>query len=262
MPQPRIPSNSRLNSTDPPCGVSAHPEDCLCDVVVVTPTKIARRISPETFWGMKMAFDAGYGHETDEEILKLFEALALAKDAAVNLQNFDRFDSRGKLRASSELREKILQFLKEGNSIVDAPRTFKESWGNCLASITAGNTSAVWSWSEKFWAQIEDFIMEHDEWCGYRALMREFNIDRGPATVVERLYRDAVKNESAPALAYAREMYINSPRASRKWIHKKLSQRGYSLTDDQLRQVRTRLREAGLVPDRTVTVGEWREQQD
>lgn len=257
MPAPRIPHNSRLHDTSPPCGVSAHPPDCLCDVVIDDPVEIATNISQDTYWGMKIALDAGYDTETEEQLIDLLEALALAKDAQVNLKSFDRFE-QGKLRGSMELKDKLMLFLKEGNSIVDAPRTFQTSWGNCLASITAGNPSAIWGWPERFWAQIEDFIMEHDEWCGYRALMREFDIDRGPAQIIEKLYRDAHKSVSAAALAYARELYITSPRARTPWLIQKLEDRGYTLTNDQLIQLRARLREAGVIPDRNITVTEWR----
>ena len=250
-----------IQNSDPPCGVVAHPDDCLCDVKVVSPVEIENNIDPDKFWGMRIALDGGHSYDTDEDILSLLEALALAKDAVANMASFDRYDERGKLRASKELKVKLKQFLRDGNSIIDAPRTFGASWGLCLASLTQGTPSALWAWDEQFWAQIEDYIISHDTWCGYRALMQEFNIDRGPAQQLERLYRDVNYAEHAHALGYARQMYISSPRAHKTWIHKKLAERGYSLTDDQLRQVRTRLREAGLVPDRNMTMGEWREQQ-
>lgn len=244
-----------------PCGVAAHPEDCLCDVKVVSPVEIANNIDPEKFWGMRIALNGGHSYDTDEDILNLLEALALAKDAVANMASFDRVDERGKLRASMDLKAKLKQFLRDGNSIVDAPRTFQVSWGLCLASLTQGTPSTLWAWDEQFWAQIEDYIISHDTWCGYRALMKEFNIDRGPAQMLEKLYRDVNYAEHAKALAYAREMYISSPRAHKTWIHKKLAERGYSLTDEQLTQLRARLREARLVPDRTISVDEWRKQQ-
>lgn len=245
----------------PPCSVDAHEADCLCDVQIVSPVEIDDNIDPDRFWGMRAALNGGHSYDTDEDILNLLEALALAKDAAANMASFDRYDSKGVLRASMELRDQLLVFIGDGNSIVDAPRTFRTSWGNCLAAITKGVASTMWAWPERFWAQIEDYIFSHDEWCGYRALMREFNIERGPATALERLYKDAVKNESAPALAYARELYLKSPRAKTPWMKKKLAERGYTLTEDQLTQLRARLRESGLVPDRNITVAEWRQQQ-
>lgn len=249
-------------STDQaPCGVDAHAEDCLCDVKIVYPVEIANNIDPERFWGMGIALDGGHSYESDEDILNLLEALALAKDAVANMEGFDRYDVKGKLRASKDLKEQIYIFLKDGNSIVDAPRQFKTSWANCLAAITQGVPSAVWGWPERFWAQIEDFIMEQDEWCGYRALMRKFDIERGAAVTLERLYREATYAESAAALAYARELYLRSPRAKTPWMMKKLEQRGYTLTDDQLQQLRARLRQAGLTPDWNMTVSEFRDRQ-
>lgn len=250
-----------IQNSDPPCGVVAHPDDCLCDVNVVSPVEIANNIDPERFWGMEIALDGGHSYESDEDIVNLLEALALAKDAVANMEGFDRYDAKGKLRASKDLKEQICVFLKDGNSIVDAPRQFKTSWANCLAAITQGVPSAVWGWPERFWAQIEDFIMEQDEWCGYRALMRKFDIERGSAVTLERLYREATYAESAAALAYARELYLRSPRAKTPWMMKKLEQRGHTLTDNQLHQLRARLRQAGLTPDTTITVDQWRKNQ-
>lgn len=181
-------TNNR-KTDEAPCGVDAHAYDCLCDVKIVSPAQIAHNIDPERFWGMKVAMNAGYDVDSDEDILDLLEALALAKDAVENMAGFDRHDAKGKLRASKDLKEKIIIYLRDGNSIVDAPRHFETSWANCLAAITQGNPSVVWRWPERFWAEIEDFIFQHEKWCGYRALMREFDIERGAAVTLERLYR-------------------------------------------------------------------------
>lgn len=239
------------------CGQQGHDEECVCDVRVGHATEIAP-IDPERYWGMRIALDSGMTLDSPEEILDLLEALARAKDAAVNMRGFDREDTRGVLRASVELKNKIEDFLRQGNSIVDAPRHFCEPWANCVAAITGGRPSVVWSWPESFWAQIEDFICTQDEWCGYRRLMREFSIERGAAQTLERLYRDAEYAERTAALRYARSLLIQSPRCKRVWVIDKCAKAGYTVSEDDVTSIRSRLREAGLMPARSQSMADWR----
>ena len=239
------------------CGVAAHEEDCVCDVVIDEITEIAP-IDPERYWGMRFALEWKHNVDSPESILDLLEALAVAKDTAKNMSQWERLDRWGNKRASKDLKEGIEQYLQAGNSIVDAPHHFSKPWSECVAAVTQGVPSEVWSWSKSHWAHIEAFIFEHDEWCGYRALMRKFNMGRGAAVTVQRLYRTAEHNEQAKALQCARAYMIESPRQKREWFQKKVRAHGYEITDEQVVALRTRLRETGLIPPRNVPMADWR----
>jgi len=242
------------------CGVGAHDEDCLCDVTIETITQIAP-IDPERFWGMRFALERKHDLDSAESILDLLEALALAKDAAVNMANFDNVDAHGVVRASSELKTQVEQWVRDGNSIIDAPRAFSTSWANVLAAITKGTPSTVWSWSEPMWAQIEDWVMAHDEWQGYRACMRTFKIERGAAMTIERLYRHASHAEGSGAASAIRSLLLRSPRQKNSWVVAKCAELGYTIARADVTAMRSRLREQNMLPARGQKMSDWRATQ-
>ena len=253
------------------CGVEEHVEDCLCDVIVTEISKIAP-IDPERYWGMRFALGFNqYNLDSDEAIIDCFEALAHAKDTVSNLhtrtmkvedlENFERRDDRGFKRASKELKVKLKKFVKEGRSMLDAPSEFQCTWADCLGSLTQGRESEVWGWSREMWADIEAFILGQDEWCGYRALMRQFSIGRGPATQLENLYRHANFTDTARAHQCAKALLIQSPRAKGDWIIKKVKQNGLTISREQVISLRARLTEQGLIPKRGILMEDYRAEQ-
>lgn len=253
-------TRSKDSAVGSDCGVEAHDEDCLCDVAIGAITEIAP-IDPERFWGMRFALERKHDLDSAESILDLLEALALAKDAAVNMSNFDNVDAKGVVRASAELKTQVEQWVRDGNSIIDAPRAFSTSWANVLAAITKGTPSTVWSWSEPMWAQIEDWVMAHDTWQGYRACMRKFKIERGAAMTVERLYRDASHAEGSGAASAIRSLLLRSPRQKNAWVVAKCAELGYTITRADVTAMRSRLREQGLMPARSQKISDWRANQ-
>lgn len=258
-----------MNTTT--CGDSTHENDCLCDVEIKQISTIAP-IDPERYWGMRFALNAEHNLDSQQNILKLFEALCTAKDRVTvkmaepkkrrvdQLENFQRRDSKGRLLASKDLKNKLKQFVAEGRSMLDAPKEFNCTWSDCLGSLTQGAESEVWGWSQQFWAQLEAFMLGHDTWCGYRALMKQFNIGRGPATQLERLYRHANFTERARAHQCATALLIASPRAKSAWIIKKVGQQNLTITTEQVISLRARLTETGLIPKRGILMEEWRQQ--
>ncbi|MGA0710163.1 MAG: hypothetical protein ACO3O7_05695 [Ilumatobacteraceae bacterium] len=238
------------------CGVAAHSEECLCDVVVDDVCDIVP-LDPKTTWGLSFALNAGHHLEDPEAILNLLEALALAKDAAVNMVHFD--PRRGEVRATEKLRLRLKEWIEQGESLIDAPAQFRVSWGEILASLTQGQPSSMWAWSESMWAEIEDFIFAHDDWCGYRALMRRFDITRANAQSLEKLYREAVRRVPASTRAAMIAAILRSPVQKSHKIANMIGRDGHTVTADDVNRARHHLRKRGLLPVRDrQTISEWR----
>lgn len=228
------------------CGNKDHEEDCLCDVKLSKPTAVD--FHPDTHWGMKVATAAGYEWDAGpEKLLDLLEALAKAKDAMANMKTFDTVDRRGVARPSKDLRDKVFHWIKEGNSIIDAPDEFNESWGNVLAAITMGRPAPMWAWSEKDWAVFEDYC-DTQEKLSYRAIMREFDIPRGRAVSLVDLYGDSQRRSLLWRYNTIKRVLVSHPTQKNAFLCVKLSEAGVDTDPAEVTRVRSKLRALNLVP--------------
>ena len=237
------------------CGILEHDEDCLCDVHVAAPTVI-QAIDPKTFWALNLAMDAGHTFDDDESILNTLEALAKAKDASqyVNV----RGNRKRMLKVDMDLKKDIKSKIREGHSMADMPSILSNSWSNITYSLTQGAASMVWGWPKEFWGIVEDYIYTQETWPGFRALMKEFNIDRGPATIVERLYRDVCEERNYETYMRARQLTLNVPTRRLHWQMIYLEREGIKMERYELQAIRTRLRCINKIPKRMERMEDFR----
>ena len=240
------------------CGITNHNTDCLCDVVVANVSAI--NFDPTTFWGVEFAERAGYSWEDGpEKMLELLEALAKAKDIAANMKTFDNVDRRGVARASDSLRKSLGEWIASGQSIIDAPHEFKESWGNILAAMTSGRANELWAWREAQWAEFEDWVDIQGE-LRYRAIMGRFDVSRSVAVLLERFYRCDSRRERADTAAAIREVLISHPSQKNAWLCSKVAREtGVEVTPEEVTQIRSRLRHQNLVPRSSETLQAFRQ---
>lgn len=237
-----------MTSTALGCGTPEHKEDCLCDVDMSLSTQTGIHFDPATHWGVNVATSAGYEWDAGpEKLLDLLEALAKAKDAMSNMKTFDTVDRRGVARPSKELREKVIGWIKDGNSIVDAPDEFHESWGNILAALTMGHPAPIWAWSEKDWAVFEDYC-DTQEKLSYRAIMREFDLPRGRASKLVDLYGDEKRRSVLWRYNIIKKVIVDHPTQKNAFLVDKIAAAGVDSTPAEVTKVRARLRKLNLVP--------------
>lgn len=239
------------------CNVLAHDEECLCDVAIGEPTVI--EFDPTRFWGVRIAESAGFRwDEGPEKLLDLLEALAKAKDAAKNMASFDSMDKHGVARASKALHDDVVDWIGQGESIVDAPRQFKQSWGNVIAALTGGRPSELWTFSEQWWAEFEDWADTQDA-VRYRAITREFNISRSSAQTLQRLYATEQRVARLHKINRTKEIIVQYPRQKPKFLRRVIHEEtGWDITTDELGRLRAGLRRANKIPNHHERVTEFR----
>lgn len=95
--------------------------------------------------------------ETRDGLLDWLEAMVTAKDRfeehKARTKGADRVFGR-------PLREQLLAWLRQGDSIVDWPKHADMSWDDTLRLLTNGTRSKVWAWDEKRWIEVEGAILD------------------------------------------------------------------------------------------------------
>lgn len=236
------------------CGVAVHDDDCLCDVNVDEPTPI--NFDPKTHWGVKIAVSAGYTYESPEELLDLLEALAKAKDAYENMKNFDR-TYKGTFRVSKELVRDVKDWIRSGESIIDAVEHFREPWAHILAASTSGQPSQLWQFNEAKWAEFEDYFDEHPK-PTYRIVMRDLNVERGPAVLLCDMYGTQARADQQAMRRRLRELLIAHHGQRNNVFVDWLRNEGFDVDKERVTMMIRRLRHLDLIPRRGELVGEWR----
>lgn len=237
------------------CGTKDHEEDCLCDVHVDAPIAIFP-LDPKTFWGLKVAMDSGHTLDDTESILDVLEALCKAKDM---MQFVNLISNSGKpMRVNNDLRVATRNLIRQGHSMTDMPNLLHESWSKIMFSLTNGVGSMVWTWPKEMWGAVEDYLYTQETWPGYRAIMRRFDIERGPATVVERLYRDICSETNHSNYMRARQFVLDVPTRRLHYHMKYLEREGITMQRFEMQAIRTRVRAVGAIPRRTEKMADFR----
>jgi hypothetical protein len=165
------------------------------------------------------------------------------------------------MKPDNDLRIATKNLISQGHSMADMPRLLKTSWSKIMFSLTNGVGSMVWTWSKEMWGTVEDYLYTQETWPGYRAIMRRFEIERGPATVVERLYRDVCSRTDYDSYVRARQFVLDVPTRRLHYHMEYLQREGITMQRFEMRAIRTRVRSIGAIPKRTERMSDFRARQ-
>lgn len=185
------------------CGVDAHDDSCLCDVIIGEPVEIRYGFDEVKFAGMAARATSYKEGDGGERLAAYLEALAAAVERSAHLvrAGFDELDSY-----DPDLHVRIGRFVRKGHSVVDAPIEFGESWARIVSTLTRGQPSKVWLWGELDWIKFE--CMMEDQWPypQIKRIARELDAGQDAVRSLCILYGmdpDPVKNKKLERLRIA-----------------------------------------------------------
>lgn len=131
------------------CGVPNHDHDCLCDVVVTDPVPIRYGV---TWHADVIARAKGLGVcETLDQQLDLLEAIMEGYEATCHMRGVEGFPNL-------ERRDELIEILRDGRSILDAPTLMGLEWHEVMQLLTKNIASRVWTWDEQQWIDAETLM--------------------------------------------------------------------------------------------------------
>ena len=150
------------------CGTAIHPEECLCDVNITSPVEV----DVEKFMGSEYVEYVlrAFGDDSLEDpggLLQLMASVAEAKDVVDRRQNPPKGE-----RVVYFLKDQVKAWLRDGESILDAPAQFDTSFRDVVQALTSGKPSACWSWDELRWLEVEGALQDHKTWSDRRMAER------------------------------------------------------------------------------------------
>jgi hypothetical protein len=141
------------------CGMDGHTDECLCDVVLKgEPVEV--KYGFHQVWRSDLIMRAtGYKEgQGGSALADYLEALGMGYEATRRIAEFD--DNWREGVCDPERVSRVKTLLTEGTSIIDLPDILGDSWARIVATLTSGQATIVWSWSEARWARWEDAIRD------------------------------------------------------------------------------------------------------
>lgn len=221
------------------CGNPSHGTDCLCDVVIAEP--IVPRFHFDQLHLADVIIDATGADPTNggAELATFLTAYSAGVEATARLRDFDQGWLDGAL--ASDLPERLAAWIRSGQSVVDAPDEFGESFARILAVLTRGQPSTVWTWGEATWAEFEE-VMTAKGAVAACEVERRFGVTRQFVGRMAQVFygTQLLSDEKARRNVRMRELFeLDLPNVT---VVEVLNAEGYEVKFDAVKKMRQRWR--------------------
>jgi hypothetical protein len=171
------------------CGSADHDDACTCDVVVLTTAPTNYR--PNEVWlaGMIQRATGIDPMKGSTEFAEFYEAVTKAYDASRRVADVD-----DKLPDVTINRDRILAWIRSGESIVDAPAEFDMDLTTVVRYLTFNKASKLWLWDELDWIAAEALLQADECESGEKAVGKALGLTQGVARTLIRAYCPKVTN--------------------------------------------------------------------
>lgn len=211
--------------------------DDLSDVIITTPTPVNYSFT-EVWHADIIARAVGYTDGGGERFVRFLTALAEAYDQTRHLADLDADWSEGTQEPARKA--EIASLLAAGESMVDMADLIGDSHARVMATITSGQPTMLWVWSERRWAEWEDAI-NRTPIPSSASLGREFALDWHTVNSLLDWYgKTSLRSSRKEMWGRIKEIILANPTLTARQIAEAIRAEGHTVDPEAVRKHRQR----------------------